>query len=194
MMIKLKIDLTPDENELLRHIIFKSTEFTAFNTKIFIIWLNAHKNLRLKELIKINPPKHKIFPEQRYPGLLKALVNLAHSFGTAFITNSLQPFLYQSNVIFHQNFKEFYNEKYQETRLELEKFKDFLNTAGLSFDKEDFLEFQFYLANNNYLSLDDYENLNDARFYIDITNLIKCIKENFKILNLEDKEQKLQYF
>lgn len=78
---------------------------------------------------------------------------------------------------------------YKETKLDLESLKTFLRTANIDFDKEEFMQFQFYLANNNYLSLDDYQNIDKARFYIDIANLLKCIKDNFKLLHLEDKEQ-----
>lgn len=68
--------------------------------------------------------------------------------------------------------------------------RDFLKSANVEFDKNEFLELQFYFANNNYLSLTDYQNLNNAKFYLTIENLIKCITDNFKILNLEDKEKK----
>ena len=79
-------------------------------------------------------------------------------------------------------------------KLDLESLKTFLKTANLEFDQNDFLELQFYLANNNYLSLDDYQNLNQAKFFIDIDNLLKCIQDNFKMLNLEDKHTTNELF
>lgn len=68
-----------------------------------------------------------------------------------------------------------------------------MNSANIQFDQNEFLELQFYLANNNYLSLSDYQDLNKAKFYINIENLMKCIKDNFKILNLQDKESKMYF-
>lgn len=96
MLIKLKIDLTADEMELLRHLIFKSTEFTAFNTKIFIIWLNSKRLGRIKELIKIATSDAKIFPERVFPSLLKQLIDISYKFGTNFVSISLKPFLFES--------------------------------------------------------------------------------------------------
>lgn len=97
MMSKLKIDLTFDEIELLRYIIFKSTDFRAFNTKIFLNWMNSKRYGRLKELIKIQAPETKIFPEKKFPDLLKQLITICYKFGTTFVISSLKPFLYESN-------------------------------------------------------------------------------------------------
>ena len=99
MMLKLKIELTGDESDLLRYLIFQSTDFTAFNAKVFLTWLNGSRNKRIKELIKINAPQGNIYPERSFPSLLKGLVTICYNFGTNFVTNSLQPFLYESDNI-----------------------------------------------------------------------------------------------
>ena len=195
MMLKLKIELTGDESDLLRYLIFQSTDFTAFNAKVFLTWLNGSRNKRIKELIKINAPQGNIYPERSFPSLLKGLVTICYNFGTNFVTNSLQPFLYESDniwiILWIYQLKLFL---LLGKKLDLESLKTFLKTANLEFDQNDFLELQFYLANNNYLSLDDYQNLNQAKFFIDIDNLLKCIQDNFKMLNLEDKHTTNELF
>jgi len=99
MMLKLKVELTKDESDLLRFLIFQSTDFTAFNTKVFLLWLNGSRIKRIKELIKINVPQGKLYPERSFPNLLKGLVTICYNFGTNFVTNSLKPFLYDSKNI-----------------------------------------------------------------------------------------------
>ena len=54
MMIKLKLDITADEMELLRYLVFKGTEFTSFDARTFILWLNNRRNFGIKELLKLN--------------------------------------------------------------------------------------------------------------------------------------------
>ena len=170
LMIKLKVDLTPDESELLRYLVYKATDFTAFNARTFVMYLNHRRNFRIKELLKFEAPADKTIPDIIYPRLLKALVTLAHNFGTTFIETSLKPFIYEKN------------------KLELDSIKEFLRNANIEGDTADWVEFQMYLANHNYLSLSDYSNLKNARFYVEIERLVQCLKDNFKILGLKEKE------
>lgn len=100
-MVKLKMELTSDEMELLRYLIFQSTEFTAFNAKVFLLWLNGRRIQRIKDLIKINAPEIKLYPERTFPKILKNLVTLCYNFGTNFLTTSLGPFLYESTKLYY---------------------------------------------------------------------------------------------
>lgn len=50
------------------------------------------------------------------------------------------------------------------------------------------MELELYLATKGYLSLDNYVDINQASFYIDIDDFIRCLKNLFKELNLKEKE------
>ena len=169
-MIKLKLDITADEMELLRYLVFKGTEFTCFNARTFILWLNNRRNFRIKELLKLNFASRGSTQEIIYPKILKSLVNMAYTFGSSFIETSLKPFIYEKN------------------KLEIESVKEFLRTGNIEAEPSDWVEFQLYMSNNNYLSLSDYADLKKAKFFIEMEKLLKCLNDNFKVLGLKDRE------
>jgi len=95
---------------------------------------------------------------------------MAYTFGSSFIETSLKPFIYEKN------------------KLEIESVKEFLRTGNIEAEPSDWVEFQLYMANNNYLSLSDYADLKKAKFFIEMEKLLKCLNDNFKVLGLKDRE------